>query len=161
MIAHCPALTKGHTTDERMVLNIDIAPTILEAAGVGIPATMQGRSFLPLIQRENVDWRTEFLYEYFWERAFAQTPTVLGLRTDQYSYMRYQGVWDLYELYDIQKDPDQMNNLLGNVRLTTQAGDALRLIKDSGLREMVNTFQKKLFGIIRDTGGRIDPTWGR
>ncbi len=160
MIAHCPALTGGRSVEEGMALNIDIAPTLLEAAGVDIPVTMQGRSFLPLIQRKNVDWRTEFLYEYFWERAFPQTPSVLGLRTDQHSYMRFQGVWDLYELYDIQKDPDQMNNLLGNVRLTTQAGDILRQIKDPGLREMVNDFQKRMFGIIRETGGRVDPTWG-
>ena len=159
MVAHCPALIKGNSVEDRMVLNIDIAPTILDAAGVQAPGDIHGRSFLPLLRRENTGWRTEFLYEYFWERAFPQTPTVLGLRTDQHSYMRFQGIWDLYELYDIRKDPDQMNNLLGDVRLTTQAGDVLRQIKDPDMKNMVSGFQDKLFGILRNTGGRIDPTW--
>ncbi|MCE5249363.1 sulfatase [bacterium] len=159
MLAHCPALTGKNSTRTEMVLNIDIGPTILDAAGIQIPQSMHGRSFLPLIHGEKPQWRTEFLYEYFWERAYAQTPTVLGLRTDRYAYMRHQGVWDVYELYDVEKDPDEMVNLLGHVRETSEPNDVLTLLKEPELRNLVNDLEKRMFGIIRETGGRIDPTW--
>ena len=159
MLVHCPSLTKGSGVIEQLALNIDIAPTILDAAGVAVPRSMHGRSFLPLIEGNDVQWRTEFLYEYFWERAYAQTPTVLGLRTDRYSFMRHHGVWDLYELYDIQNDPNQMNNLLGDVKLTANHSDILTWIEDPELKELVNNLQSRLYRIVTETGGRIDPTW--
>lgn len=159
MIAHCPALTGATGKVERLVLNIDIAPTILEAAGAAVPGSMHGRSFLPLLRGEDTEWRTEFLYEYFWERAYAQTPTVLGLRSDKYSFMRHHGIWDKYELYDIENDPDQMNNLLGHVEPTSNHSDILTWIEEPELKKLVNDLQERLFRIVRETGGRIDPTW--
>jgi len=159
LIAHCPALTRGARVRDEMTLNLDIAPTILDAAGADIPSSMRGRSFLGLIQGRDIPWRKEFLYEYFWERAYPQTPTVLGLRTDEYSFMRHHGVWDLYELYDIRKDPDQMHNLLGHVHLTTESGDALNLIREPELRKLLNDLQGRLFGILKETGARMEPSW--
>lgn len=112
MIAHCPEIIPTGRTTERMVLNIDVAPTLLEAAGLPIPPTVQGRSFLPLARGENVPWRDAILYEYFWERAFPQTPTVFGVRTERYKYMHYHGIFDLDELYDLKEDPKEMHNLI-------------------------------------------------
>jgi N-acetylglucosamine-6-sulfatase len=111
-MAHCPELIRAGSTTERQVLNIDIAPTLLDAAGVPIPPTVQGRSFLPVARGENAGWRDAWLYEYFWERAFPQTPTVFGVRTEQYKYMNYHGIFDLNELYDLKNDPKEMNNLI-------------------------------------------------
>ncbi len=160
MMAHCPDLFSGGREVNSMALNIDIAPTLLETAGLAIPSTVQGRSLLPLLRGEGVDGRKDFLYEYFWERAFPQTPTVLGLRTDQYSYMHYHGIWDLDELYDIQKDPDQMHNLLGHVRTTTEAGPLIeRMEENDPLREKVAGFQQRMREILESTGGRMEPTW--
>jgi len=159
MIAHCPLMTGNVHSTDRLALNIDIAPTILDAAGIDAPSSMHGRSFLPLLKGERENWRTEFLYEYFWERAFAQTPTVLGLRSDQYSFMRHHGIWDKYELYDIHKDPDQMNNLLGHVELTANHSDVLQWIKEPELKNLVGDLQKRLFGILNETGGLVEPTW--
>jgi N-acetylglucosamine-6-sulfatase len=158
MIAHCPDLFEGGRQVQGMALNLDICPTMLEAAGVPVPPGLHGRSLLPLI-RGTGEWRSEFLYEYFWERDFPQTPTVLGLRTDQYSYMQYHGIWDLDELYDIQKDPDQMNNLLGDVRITTQAGRLFNRIKDPELKKLVADLQGRMRKILAATGGRPEPTW--
>jgi N-acetylglucosamine-6-sulfatase len=159
MIACCPSLIRKGSVEERIALNIDIAPTILDAAGLTAPDSMQGRSFLPLLRGERTEWRSGFLYEYFWERAYPQTPTVLGLRTDRYSFIRHHGVWDLYELYDIERDPDQMHNLLGDVRLTTESGDVLNLIRDVEMKNLVRSLEEQLFGILRDTGGLVEPTW--
>jgi len=158
-IVHCPAMAAGGQFRDELVLNIDIAPTILDAAGVAIPPSIQGRSFLPLIENRPVNWRTEFLYTYFWERSYPQTPTVLGLRSDKYSYMRYHGIFDINELYDMQNDPDQMNNLLGEVVYTTQPGPFNAQIKDPDLKRLVDSLEKRLFELLRQTGARIEPTW--
>ena len=158
MAAHCPDMFDGGRQADGMALNIDIGPTLLDAAGAPTPPSVHGRSLLPLIKGTN-DWRTEFVYEYFWERDYPQTPTVIGLRTDQYSFMRYHGVWDLYELYDIRKDPDEMNNLLANVRTTTQGGRLSRRIKDPELKKLVADFTSRIEKTFRETNGRMEPTW--
>ena len=112
LLARCPALIKPGTKVKELVLNIDIAPSILQLAGLQKPTQMQGSSFLPLLKGEQVAWRDKVFYEYFWENAFPQTPTIFGVRTDQYKFIRSQGVWDINELYDLQKDPLEVNNLI-------------------------------------------------
>ncbi|MDX2149286.1 MAG: sulfatase [Bryobacteraceae bacterium] len=160
MLAHWPGVKAG-TKIPQMALNLDIAPTILEAAGVKIPAAMHGRSLLPLFEGKTDGWRREFLYEYNWERDFPQTPTVQGLRTDRYSLMQYHGVWDLDELYDIEADPQQRTNLLADVRTKTEAGRLFMRIKDPQLKELVADLQKRKQAILEQTGGRAEPTWSR
>ncbi len=97
---------------DQLIQNIDIAPTVLELAGLNKPANMDGESFLPILKGESPDWRERIYYEYFWERPFPQTPTVHAVRTDKYKYIRYYGVWDINELYDLENDPMEMNNLI-------------------------------------------------
>jgi arylsulfatase A-like enzyme len=94
------------------IQNIDIGPTILDLAGIDTPGNMDGRSFKPLLQGESIVWRDTLYYEYFWERPFPQTPTVFAVRTNKYKYIRYHGVWDINELYDLEHDPLEMNNLI-------------------------------------------------
>lgn len=114
LLVHCPALTKGGTKLEQVVQNVDIAPTLLAYAGLSKPAQMQGNSFLPLLQGKATDrpWREQAFYEYYWEADFPQTPTMFGVRTDRYKYIFNHGVWDANELYDLQTDPDEVNNLI-------------------------------------------------
>lgn len=98
---------------EESVQNIDIGPTILDIAGVSPNAQFDGKSFKDLLLgQEMANWRDTTYYEYFWERPFPQTPTVHAIRTDQYKYIRYHGIWDLNELYDIKNDPLEANNLI-------------------------------------------------
>ncbi len=112
MIVHCPDVVPAGSEVDRMVLNTDIAPTILDAAGTSIPDSMQGASFMPLARGETVPWRESFLYEYFWEEAFPENPTVFGVRTDRWKYMWYHGINDRNELYDLRNDPHEMTNLI-------------------------------------------------
>ncbi|MSV27874.1 MAG: DUF4976 domain-containing protein, partial [Bryobacterales bacterium] len=134
-------------------------PTMLEAAGIPVPDNMHGRSLLPLLKGGATNWRTEFVYEYLWERDYPQTPTVIGLRTDRYSFMQYHGAWDLDELYDLERDPGQMNNLLANVRTTTEGGRLFQRIKDPELRKLVSDLQDRLYKTLAATGGRREPSW--
>jgi N-acetylglucosamine-6-sulfatase len=153
MIAHCPGLISGGRTVKPMALNLDIAPTLLEAAGIATPKTMHGRSLLPLMQgRQPEDWRREFIYEYEWEQDFPYTPTITGLRTERHSLMLTQGTFDIQELYDLESDPDQMKNLLADIRLRNRGRMAMNIPKGER-RDLVDGLQGKLEDLLRNTGG--------
>ena len=97
------------TVIDEPVLNADIAPTLLDIAGVPIPAAMQGRSIAPLLRGEPVKWRDEVFYEYFADFPY-QVPPSQALRTDQWLYVEYdRGLPP--ELYDTVADPAQQVNL--------------------------------------------------
>ena len=92
----------------QMALNVDIAPTILELAGVSVPEQMQGRSLVPLLKGKKPRWRTEFFYEHpFEHKTIART---VGLRTQRYKYARYID-YDYEELYDLKLNPEETINL--------------------------------------------------
>lgn len=113
MLAYCPEIIEPGTVVEEMVQNIDIAPTVMEACGIGKAPQMRGASMLPLLEGRHVDgWRNRIYYEYYWEYDFPQTPTTFGVRTDRYKYIRYHGVWDTNEFYDLVEDPFETNNLI-------------------------------------------------
>ncbi len=112
MLAWGPGLIEPGGRLEQMILNVDVAPTLLELAGVRTPAEMDGRSFLPLLRGESVPWRDEFLYTYYWEFPFPHTPTTLALRGERYKYIFYHGVWDTNEFYDLEADPAERDNLI-------------------------------------------------
>jgi arylsulfatase A-like enzyme len=59
-----------------------------------------------------VPWRDKVFYEYYWEYDFPMTPSVFGVRTDRYKLIRYHGLWERNELYDLQSDPNEMYNLI-------------------------------------------------
>jgi N-acetylglucosamine-6-sulfatase len=111
MLAWAPGLVREGSTISSMVRNIDIGPTILDLAGVRPPRDMDGRSVLALLRGEPASWPTELLYEYYWEDAFPQTPTVFALRDERYKYIYYHGVWDRPELFDLRADPQERHNL--------------------------------------------------
>lgn len=101
---------KGKVLDE-MALNIDIAPMLLDLAGVPIPADMQGKSLAPLASGKMTDWRTSFLAEYFQENRFPTTPTMLAVRTDDAKLIKYPGHDEWTELFDLKADPYETKNL--------------------------------------------------
>ena len=97
------------TVIDEPVLNADIAPTLLDIAGVPIPAAMQGRSIAPLLRGEPVEWRDEVFYEYFADFPY-QVPPSQAVRTDRWLYVEYdRGLAP--ELYDTVADPAQQVNL--------------------------------------------------
>ncbi|HEX6132913.1 MAG TPA: sulfatase [Longimicrobiales bacterium] len=112
MIAWGPGLVPAGARATDLVRNIDIAPTILELAGVQPTTVMDGRSVLPVLRGERMEAAGEFLYEYYWEHAFPHTPTTFALRGDRFKYIYYHGVWDDQELFDLGNDPLEQHNLV-------------------------------------------------
>lgn len=112
LVAHCPSLIEAGTRIDELVLNLDLAPTLLDAMGLEAPSTMQGASWLGLAAGRDVKWRKDFLYEYFFEKRFPHTPTVLGVRTADLKLVTYHGVWADDELYDLRSDPGETRNLI-------------------------------------------------
>jgi N-acetylglucosamine-6-sulfatase len=114
MLAHCPELIRAGDRIPQLVQNIDVAPTLLDAAGLAPAEEMDGQSFLPLLKGEKPSWRDAVFYEYYWEWNFPQTPTMFGIRTKGLKYIHYHGIWDIDELYDLVNDPNEMNNLIND-----------------------------------------------
>ncbi|MDX1619212.1 MAG: sulfatase-like hydrolase/transferase, partial [Balneolaceae bacterium] len=115
MLAWAPGFIDPGSTIEQNVLNIDIAPTFLDLASGSAPEgqSVDGQSFLALLSGQEIpDWRTGFVYQYFWEHAFPHTPTTYAIRDARYKYIYYHGIWDKNELYDLQTDPNEMHNLI-------------------------------------------------
>jgi arylsulfatase A-like enzyme len=96
-----------------MILNIDLAPTLMELAGVPVPAWMQGRSFLPLLEEKQTAWREAFLYEYYEYPAEHCAPKNRGIRTERWKLIHFWEQPEEWELYDLRNDPDEMKNLFG------------------------------------------------
>ena len=141
LLVRWPSKFEGGTPIESLVQNIDIAPTILEAAGLKAPEHMQGMSFVPLLARQDTTWRDRIFYEYYWEMDFPQTPTMFGVRTNRYKYIRYHGIWDTNEFYDLQNDPNEMQNL----------------IEAPEHQERIESFAKDIYSWLEDTGGMNIP----
>ena len=102
LIAYGPGvIAEGAEVDE-VVANLDIAPTMLALAGAPRPAYFDGQDMSRLLTSgADEDWNDEFVYEYYWDVTFPQTPTTFALRDDRYKYVTYHGIWDLDELYDL------------------------------------------------------------
>lgn len=143
MLAYAPGLIEPQTALPQMVQNIDIAPTLLDFAG--IPAAkaqnMDGRSFLPLLRGESPPWRDHIFYEYYWEWNFPATPTLFAIRGDRYKYIYYHGVWDRDGFYDLQTDPNERHNL----------------IKVPHYRERIETMRERLFDELDASEGLTIP----
>ncbi len=114
LLVSCPELFRGGKENLNLVQNIDLAPTFLDAAGLQPGKGMQGSSILPLLTGEASVWRDRIYYEYYWEYEYPYTPTMHGVRTDRYKLIRYQGIWDTDEFYDIESDPFEINNLIAS-----------------------------------------------
>lgn len=112
LILRAPGLALPGSVIDELVLNVDLAPTLLELAGIDPPSLVQGRSLLPLLRGERGAWRDSFLYEYFREHQFEGIPTTLALRGKDWKYVVYPDyLAPNEELYDLKADPFEMRNL--------------------------------------------------
>ena len=124
-----------------MIGNIDVGPTVMHAAGLQAPEYMDGESFLELPNNPDMPWRDYFLYVYYWEKNFPQSPTQFALRGDRFKYITYYGLWDVDELYD----------------LTTDPGETKNLINDPDYKSVAKEMENRLYAMLGEAGGMDIP----
>jgi N-acetylglucosamine-6-sulfatase len=116
MIIRYPKLISENSTVEEQCLNIDLAPTILDLAGLKKPSYMQGESMLKLISgKKDKTWRKSMLFEYYVDDAWPFAgPNQLAVRTSEYKLVDNFVEDDIDELYDLVNDPGEMKNLIND-----------------------------------------------
>jgi arylsulfatase A-like enzyme len=139
-----PGAIKPGSRSDAIALNVDFAPTFLDAAGLPVPADMQGRSLLPLLRGKTPpDWRTSMYYRYYHDPGDHNTRTHYGVRTRTHKLIYF---WkkEQWELFDLVNDPFELHNLYGQpgqekltatlkaelVRLKQAVGDKDQLADD-------------------------------
>jgi arylsulfatase A-like enzyme len=132
----CGLQGRGKVVDE-MVLNLDLAQTLLDYAGVPAPQAMQGQSWRPLLSGKTEGWRSSWLYEYFAEnQKNSRVPDITALRTAEAKLIVYHGHPDWSELFDLKADPYETKNLFSEHAAeplrTRMAAEHLRLLQEAG-----------------------------
>jgi arylsulfatase A-like enzyme len=122
LLIRYPALIKAGTKRNQMVLTLDFAPTFMELAGAPVPANLHGKSFVPLFATNAASWRDSFLVEHFSESVFPRTRGLgyQAVRTEGWKYIHYVDLPKADELYDLNRDPYEMRNLIGAPNAASQ-----------------------------------------
>jgi len=111
LLVRYPKEIKPGTKIEKLVQNLDFAPTFLDYAGVKIPSDMQGMSFRKLVSGESSEWRNAIYYTYYEYPAVHMVKRHYGIRTERYKLIHFYYDIDEWELYDLQEDPHEMHNV--------------------------------------------------
>lgn len=113
LIRYPNGIKKGLVSDA-LAMNVDFAPTLLDYAGVKIPKDMQGRSLKPVIDNDGkvlAKWRDAVYYHYYEYPSWHMVKRHYGIRTNRYKLIHFYNDIDEWELYDLEKDPKEMNNV--------------------------------------------------
>ena len=118
LIVRYPRVARAGTTPSQMVQTIDFASTLLSMAGVRDTVARQGVSLVPVMDGSATTWRTSVFLEYYTDIVFPRTLRMGydAVRTERYTYIVYRELPGMEELYDLERDPFQMDNLMGTVR---------------------------------------------
>jgi len=141
MVAYAPGLLPKGVVNPVRVRNLDLAPTFLDVAHVAAPPQFEGKSILPVASGKVAPdaWKEDdFVYEYYWEWTFPHTPTTFAIEHGRVKYIQYHGVWDLEELYDLERDPGEMRNL----------------IDDPAFRETKIDLRRRLYAALANRDGK-------
>lgn len=130
LLVHDPRLKKSQQgkTYHQMALNIDVAPTILKLAGIAPDVNMQGKTLTDIYKEESDQWRKQFYYEQL--SRLPNIPRSQGIRTEKYKYLYYlDAPFGYEELYDLENDPNETNNLAANSENKEVLEDLRNMIK--------------------------------
>ena len=110
LIVRAPGDVERGAARLSLVQNIDFAPTILDLAGVDAPADMHGKSLVPLFAGDDLDFRDAAYYHYYEYPGIHAVKRHYGIRTHRYKLMHFYHDVDEWELYDLQSDPEELQN---------------------------------------------------
>ncbi len=114
LLIRYPRLIKAGTARNELTLNIDVAPTLLELAGVSAQNKADGHSLVPLLKGVDSGWRKSFLIEYYSDKVFPRIQKMgyKAVRTQRWKYIHYVELDGMDELYDLKTDPYEMKNII-------------------------------------------------
>jgi N-acetylglucosamine-6-sulfatase len=114
LLIRYPKVIEAGTVRDEFALNIDLAPTLLELAGISVPTRMEGRSLVPLLKGARSEWRKSFLIEYYSDRVFPRIRQMgyKAVRNERWKYIHYFELEGMDELYDLKADPYEMRNII-------------------------------------------------
>jgi arylsulfatase A-like enzyme len=143
MVMRYPGVIGAGTVNGDFVMNLDIAPTVLSAAGVAVPKDMQGRSFLPLLTNRKAEGRDAIYYHYYENGEHSVSPH-FGIQTKRYKLIRFYEKVNGWELYDLKKDENEMDNVYGKkgyekitAQLKKQLNDLIEQYGDEDAKKIV------------------------
>ncbi len=111
LLVRYPKEVAAGTEISKLVQNLDLAPTLLDYAGVAVPAEMQGKSFRQLVSGETEQWRDAVYYTYYEYPSVHMVKRHYGVATDRYKLIHFYYDIDEWELYDLEKDPNEMKSV--------------------------------------------------
>lgn len=114
LLVRYPKEIKAGIKIDKLVQNLDFAPTLLDYAGVEIPEEMQGESFRNLASGKTDQWRDAVYYTYYEYPAVHMVKRHYGIATERYKLIHFYYDIDEWELYDLEKDPHEMHNVYGD-----------------------------------------------
>ena len=128
LLVRWPGVVEKGSSSQAIVSNLDIAETVLEAAGIPVPEAMQGRSLVPILRGKSpADWRRSFYYEYF---EFPEPHRVRphnGVVTDRYKLVHFKGSdLESWELFDLKSDPLELTDVYGKPESASVVGELKR-----------------------------------
>lgn len=126
LLLRYPALVPAGSRRSQFVLSLDLAPTLLEIAGAPVPAGLHGKSFVSLLGRDGPALRDAFLIEHYSDTVFPRVRNMgyQAVRTRDWKFIRYVDLAGMDELYDLRRDPHEMQNLIAS---PAAAGDLQRM----------------------------------
>lgn len=145
MMMRYPGVIQAGTATSQYVMNLDIAPTLLTAAGLPVPKDMQGKSFWSLITGKTTKGRSAMYYHYYENGEHSVSPH-FGVQTTRYKLIRFYKRVNSWELYDLQQDPHDMHNLYGKKgyekitrKLKAQLNKLIAQYEDEDAKQILNS----------------------
>ena len=138
LLVRYPEIAEPGSTRDELTQIIDLAPTFVELAGEIPDAAVQGRSLLPVFAGDPLAWRDAIFIEYFSDTVFRRIRNMgyQAVRTERYKYIEYYELQGMDELYDLEADPYEIENL----------------INDPGAGEVLETMRGRLAELRTETG---------
>ena len=140
LLMRLPGVIKAGSQPAELVLSLDLAPTLLELGQAPPLPGLHGRSLLPLFKGEPAAWRSAFLVEYFSDTVFPRINKMgyQAVRSSRWKLIHYTELKGMDELYDLESDPHEMKNLIGEPAakpaLTQMHAELARLLRETGGR---------------------------
>lgn len=171
-IVRYPKRVKGGSENRNIVSNVDFAPTLLDLAGLKPSAEVEGRSFAAALDNKSpAKWRQSAYYHYYEYPFWHHVQPHYGIRTQDFTLAHFYYDIDVWELYDLKKDPKQMNNVIDDPAYATVVADQKAELKelqghyrDSASMETWREITETDFGALMKADsvvGDIEKTLGR